>query len=141
MVEAFKRLVKMSEKKETKWSKKVRESIELQNCHFRQSKLYRRHRRCCKKRCYRKWKPFQIQTIRKQLLSLKNRAALRGFLAPLQDINSRPIRRWLPEDTKQLNDDSFDCISVCQPYFKWVWGVSNSLLADARKDKRKLLVI
>jgi len=75
------------------------------------------------------------------MLGVENRAAMRWFLSPLQDLNSRPIRRYLPEDTKKFNEEEFDCISVCQPYFKWVWGVSNSLLADATKDKRKLLVI
>jgi len=138
---AVKRLIKMSDKKETKFFKKVRESLELENCQFRQSKLYRRQRRCCHKRCYRKWNASDVQSMRKLLLGVENRAAMRWFLEPFQDLNSRPIRRYLPDDTKHLNEEEFDGISVCQQYFKWVWGVSNTLVADPTKDKRKLLVI
>jgi len=91
-------------------------------------------------------KPLKFR-LRKHLLKLKNLAALRVFLAHFQDLDSRPILRVIPSDVNQVsfefNDDSqnrLEVISVCHTFFKWVWGVSNSFLADERKDKRKLRV-
>jgi len=139
--------LKMSEKIESKWKKKVSESTELENCEFRMSAWYKKHRHCCaRRRCYKKFKAFEIQSLRKNLLKLESLAEVRLFLAHFQDLDSRPILRVIPSDVKQVsldfNDDcqNLEVVSVCHAFFKWVWGVSNSFLADERKDKRKLRV-
>jgi len=57
--------LKMSEKIESKWKKKVRESTELENCEFRVCSWYRKHHHCCaRRRCNKKLKAFEIQATK-----------------------------------------------------------------------------